>query len=77
MTDRAARRIVAVFDFDGTLVAGDSLWPFLVRAAGRVWASTALAEAVARFAAPEHAVVDTRSGFSKQFSCADCSAGEG
>jgi phosphatidylglycerophosphatase C len=31
----AARRIVAAFDFDGTLVPGDSLLPFVWRVAGR------------------------------------------
>src|SRR3954463_5032798 len=35
MADAAApRRVVAAFDFDGTLVPGDSLLPFVWRAAG-------------------------------------------
>lgn len=29
-------RVMAFFDFDGTLVKGDSLWPFLIHAVG-VW----------------------------------------
>lgn len=29
------KKSVAFFDFDGTLVKGDSLWPFLLAAAGR------------------------------------------
>jgi HAD superfamily phosphoserine phosphatase-like hydrolase len=40
---------IAIFDFDATLVAGDSLWPFLVRVAGRAAACAALAEAVSTY----------------------------
>jgi HAD superfamily phosphoserine phosphatase-like hydrolase len=42
----AARPVVAVFDFDNTLVKGDSLWPFLVAVAG--WPRALVALAVAR-----------------------------
>jgi phosphatidylglycerophosphatase C len=44
-------RRLAVFDFDHTLIKGDSLWPFLVYAAGFAHASGALAEALGRFGA--------------------------
>lgn len=40
----------AIFDFDHTLIAGDSLWPFLVYAAGHAPSYAALAEALARLA---------------------------
>jgi phosphatidylglycerophosphatase C len=35
LAEDAERRVVAAFDFDGTLVPGDSLLPFLWRHAGR------------------------------------------
>ena len=37
---------IAFFDFDGTLVKGDSLWPFLIAAAGRRTCYAALAKAL-------------------------------
>ena len=41
-----SERTVAVFDFDNTLVKGDSLWPFLIAVAGRFRCYLALLEAV-------------------------------
>ncbi len=41
---------IAVFDFDGTLVKGDSLWPFLLAAAGAVDCALGLAEGALRLA---------------------------
>jgi HAD superfamily phosphoserine phosphatase-like hydrolase len=41
---------VAVFDFDHTLILGDSLWPFLIYVAGWPRALVALAEAALLFA---------------------------
>lgn len=41
---------LAVFDFDGTLIKGDSLWPFLVFVAGWLRACFALAAALFQFA---------------------------
>lgn len=38
---------LAIFDLDGTLLTGDSLWPFLVRLVGRRRVARALAQAVA------------------------------
>ena len=38
---------VAIFDFDHTLIMGDSLWPFLMNVAGGISCYAALAEAVA------------------------------
>jgi HAD superfamily phosphoserine phosphatase-like hydrolase len=40
-----APRVIAVFDFDNTLIKGDSLWPFLGRATGwlRTYAALTLA----------------------------------
>lgn len=43
-----APRPIAVFDFDGTLVKGDSLWPFLSAVAGWPRCVAALAMAVVR-----------------------------
>jgi len=40
------KRTIAFFDFDGTLVKGDSLWPFLFKAAGFWKISYALLRAV-------------------------------
>lgn len=40
---------LAVFDFDGTLIKGDSLWPFLVYVAGLPRACLALATALFQF----------------------------
>ncbi|NTU76392.1 MAG: haloacid dehalogenase-like hydrolase, partial [Alphaproteobacteria bacterium] len=37
---------IAIFDFDGTLVKGDSLWPFLVAVAGRFRCLASLFEAL-------------------------------
>ena len=42
-------RALAVFDFDDTLVEGDSLWPFLVHVAGLPRAASALLEALLCF----------------------------
>jgi len=39
------RKAIAVFDYDNTLVKGDSLWPFLVAVAG--WRRACLALAIA------------------------------
>src|SRR5271154_2762149 len=44
-----ASRKLAVFDFDHTLIEGDSLWPFLVYAAGMPRALAALGEALGLF----------------------------
>jgi phosphatidylglycerophosphatase C len=44
-------RKLAVFDFDHTLIEGDSLWPFLVYVAGKPRAAAALCEAFIVFAA--------------------------
>ena len=41
---------LAVFDFDDTLIKGDSLWPFLVNVAGPFRAALALADALYQFA---------------------------
>ena len=41
-----ASRAVAIFDFDHTLIKGDSLWPFLVYLAGWLRSLAALAEGV-------------------------------
>ncbi|MDR3450754.1 MAG: HAD-IB family hydrolase [Alphaproteobacteria bacterium] len=41
---------LAIFDFDHTLVAGDSFWPFLEYASGCAATYAALAEGLARFA---------------------------
>jgi phosphatidylglycerophosphatase C len=38
---------VAIFDFDNTLIKGDSLWPFLIFACGRISTCTAIVEALA------------------------------
>jgi HAD superfamily hydrolase (TIGR01490 family) len=40
---------VAVFDFDNTLITGDSLWPYLTYAVGKLPTTAALAEALAVF----------------------------
>jgi HAD superfamily hydrolase (TIGR01490 family) len=42
---------VAVFDFDHTLIAGDSFWPYLIAVAGLLATTRALIEALALFAA--------------------------
>ncbi len=41
---------VAVFDFDGTLIKGDSLWPFLIYASSAVDVFAAVAEGLGRYA---------------------------
>ena len=41
---------VAIFDFDGTLIKGDSLWPFLIYASSAVAVLAAVIEGLARFA---------------------------
>jgi len=43
----SATRAIAVFDFDNTLVKGDSLWPFLVAVAGGPRCAIVLARAFA------------------------------
>ena len=43
-------RQLAVFDFDGTLIEGDSLWPFLMYVAGWPRVAAALGEAALLFA---------------------------
>lgn len=45
MAEGSSRKI-AIFDFDGTLVKGDSLWPFLVAVAGWRRAGAAFARAL-------------------------------
>lgn len=45
MTSPAAARTIAIFDFDATLIKGDSLWPFLAAVAG--WPRCLLALALA------------------------------
>ena len=52
---------VAVFDFDNTLIRGDSLWPFLVRAAG--WPRAVCAALVAVLQAACSATDDRRTLF--------------
>jgi HAD superfamily hydrolase (TIGR01490 family) len=44
-------KTVAIFDFDHTLITGDSFWPFLTAAAGKFATYAALAEGLARYAA--------------------------
>jgi HAD superfamily hydrolase (TIGR01490 family) len=39
-------RVIAIFDFDGTLIKGDSLWPFLYRLAGGRRSAGALLKAL-------------------------------
>ncbi len=46
--EEVSRRTIAFFDFDGTLVKGDSLWPFLFRAVGFWKASYAIFRAILR-----------------------------
>ncbi|HYC03950.1 MAG TPA: HAD-IB family hydrolase [Azospirillaceae bacterium] len=53
--ENPAGRSLAIFDFDGTLVAGDSLLPFLERVVGRNRARFAMARAI-QGAVARHAV---------------------
>lgn len=58
--------VLAVFDFDNTLVRGDSLWPFVVAVVGLPAAVAAMAEGIAR-AAVADADVDKRTRIKEVF----------
>ena len=51
MPEAVPRRVVAVFDFDGTLTRGDMLRPFLARVVGRPRLAAAFAREAAGIAA--------------------------
>src|SRR5262249_50652876 len=46
----SSEKRIAVFDYDHTLITGDSFWPFLVFASGPLRAYAALAEGLLCFA---------------------------
>jgi phosphatidylglycerophosphatase C len=49
ISSSSGARTIVIFDYDNTLVEGDSLWPFLVAVAGWRRASLALLKALAGF----------------------------
>ena len=55
MTASNTAKPVAIFDFDGTLIKGDSLWPFLMSVAGLTHTMVTMVEAAinARMSLPE------------------------
>ncbi len=53
-------RVLAVFDFDDTLVEGDSFMPFLRAVAGGVKTTQALAEGLAKIALSKDSTTDNR-----------------